>query len=670
MDFFGAQDAARVRSRTLVLLFAAAVVAIIIATYVIVHIALRQGVHGPIDFGLLAIVAFGTGLLVAAGSGFRTMQLRQGGTVVAELLGGRRIRPNTTDPNERRLVNVVEEMAIASGTPVPAIYVMDAEEGINAFAAGYTLNDAAVAVTRGTLETLSRDELQGVIAHEFSHILNGDMRLNIRLIGLLYGILLLAVIGRGLLHAGGGGRGRRDGGGQIALVGIGLIVIGYLGVVFGRLIQAAVSRQREYLADAAAVQFTRDPDGIAGALKKIGGLATGSRIRDHHAQEAGHMFFANGLSRSFSSLFATHPPLSDRIKRVDPRFDGKYPPVERRAAPEPEEPRRPEPRRAPPIPIPVLGETLGPALGGVGDAAGAAVGGTGAAGGLLGLLLIESIGAPRAEHIAFARELLASLPAEVRDAAHDPDGAQHLLCALLLHHDDARVMAAQREAIAAHGGAAAVERVAALAAQVQPLGHAARLPLLDLLLPALHELSPAQRHSVRETVERLIRADERVDMFELALYHVLTRQLREPAEHDAAAGEHVHSFAPLRAEVQATLSAVAWSGADDEADALAAFNAAARTLPETVGRLELVAREAVGITSINRALDRLRGATPALRRRFLEACTYAAAHDGRIHTQEAELLRAVAEAMDCPIPAGIVTTPHQAGATAGPGPTT
>ncbi|HUF30048.1 MAG TPA: M48 family metalloprotease, partial [Gemmatimonadaceae bacterium] len=211
MDFFGAQDAARSRSRTLVLLFAAAVLAIIATVYVVVHVAVGPGPGGAIDPGLLLIVALGTTLVVLAGSAFRTLQLRQGGARVAKMLGGRQVRPNTTDENERRLVNVVEEMAIAAGTPVPAIFVLDEEEGINAFAAGYTLDDAAIAVTHGTLVQLNRDELQGVIAHEFSHVLNGDMRLNIRLIGLLFGILLLAVVGRTLLYSGSrGGRGRRD----------------------------------------------------------------------------------------------------------------------------------------------------------------------------------------------------------------------------------------------------------------------------------------------------------------------------------------------------------------------------------------------------------------------------------------------------------------------------
>jgi Zn-dependent protease with chaperone function len=270
------------------------------------------------------------GVVIGGGTLFRTAQLRKGGAAVADLLGGRRVDPMTQDPAERVLLNVVEEMSIAAGLPVPAVFVMDREGGINAFAAGHTVNDAAVAVTRGMLESLSRDELQGVVAHEFSHILNGDMRLNVRIMGLLFGILILTVVGRGILRGSmGGGRirvsgSRRGGGGQVAIIGVALVVLGYLGVLVGRLIQAAVSRQREFLADAAAVEFTRNPSGLAGALKRIGAASAGSRIQDHHAQEAGHLFFAPGLRAGLSGLTATHPPLAKRIQRIDPRWDGSF----------------------------------------------------------------------------------------------------------------------------------------------------------------------------------------------------------------------------------------------------------------------------------------------------------------------------------------------------------
>jgi Zn-dependent protease with chaperone function len=622
MDFFQAQDTARARTRTLVVLFVAAVAAIIACIYLVVHMVIGPGPGGGPDLGLLLVVAALTTGLVAAGSTGRTMQLRQGGGRVAELLGGRRVRPDSSDEAERRLINVVEEMAIASGTPVPAIYVLDHEQGINAFAAGYTLDDAAVGVTRGTLDRLNRDELQGVIAHEFSHILNGDMRLNIRLMGLLFGILLLAVVGRGLLHSGarvGGGRGRRGGGGQVAIIGLALLLIGYIGVFFGRLIQAAVSRQREYLADAAAVQFTRSPDGLAGALRKIG--ATSSRLSDHHAQEAGHFFFANGIGSAFTSLLATHPPLDERIRRVDVSGSGHSA-------------------------VPPQGEpgTRKAALPGAAPAAGAAT--------FAGARLLASVGAPEPAHVACAGRLLDGLSGSVRAAAHEPERAVALLFALLVQPDEPHAEG-QWQALAAHGGSELNEAVAALLPDVRAAGAAARLPLLDMLLPALRELSPRQQEAVRGTAERLVGADRQVDLFELALLHVLGRQLRQGRAGGGAEQRSRPRLRELGREVEVVLSAAAWSGAADAQAAHRGFEAGAAAVAREAGELELMSPEALGLEAVDGALDRLRGAAAGARRAVLEACTLAVAEDGQVRTAEAELLRAVAEAVDCPMPPAV-----------------
>jgi Zn-dependent protease with chaperone function len=209
-------------------------------------------------------------------------------------------------------------MALAAGVPMPQVYVLDQDAGINAFAAGHSPEDAAIGITRGGMTLLTRDELQGVIGHEFSHLLNGDMRLNIRIMGVLFGIVCLTVIGRVLLYARGGNRGRAP----MLLLGVALLVIGALGVLFGRLIQAALSRQREMLADASAVQFTRNPAGLAGALRKIGRV--GARIDSPHAGEVSHMFFENGLGKPVFGWLATHPPLAERIRALDPGWDGSF----------------------------------------------------------------------------------------------------------------------------------------------------------------------------------------------------------------------------------------------------------------------------------------------------------------------------------------------------------
>src|SRR3954451_21131705 len=339
-DFFQRQSDARRNTKWLVVMFTLAVIGIVGTTMFATalatgamqeHHAYRGDRFSRQPFPWQATIMSGVAALglIAGGSLFEIAQLSGGGTVVAERLGGRRVYPNTTDPVERRVLNVVEEMALASGVPVPAVFMLDEELGINAFAAGHTTSDAVVATTRGTAQQLTRDQLQGVIAHEFSHILNGDMRLDLRLMGVLYGILLMGLLGRELFRIAaytGGGRSdsrRNDSGLYLLAIGLIFMILGFVGLMFGNLIKAAVSRQREFLADASAVQFTRNPSGIAGALKRIGAAIFGSKLISPRAAEASHMYFAEGIS----SLFATHPPLDQRIRRVEPEWDGKFPPA-------------------------------------------------------------------------------------------------------------------------------------------------------------------------------------------------------------------------------------------------------------------------------------------------------------------------------------------------------
>ncbi|MGD8323007.1 MAG: M48 family metallopeptidase, partial [Gammaproteobacteria bacterium] len=331
MDFFARQEQSRRTTRYLVLLFALAFLSVALATAIVVaalfqflpafdqpllSTTIGDGTRSVL-IPFLATIGIVLLLMVIASAG-RSATLSRGGASVARMLGGTEIHGDSKDPLHRRLVNVVEEMSIAAGVPVPDIFVLESESGINAFAAGLEHSDAAVAVTRGALERLNRAELQGVIAHEFSHILNGDMRINQRLIGFSFGILVLALAGRWMLRSMRFTRRSRSDKGSIALIlGIALAVIGSIGVFFSRLIKAAVSRQREMLADASAVQFTREPDGLAGALKKIGGYS--SDFTAAEAEEVAHMLFGRG-SRAFRGWFATHPPILDRIRALDPSF--------------------------------------------------------------------------------------------------------------------------------------------------------------------------------------------------------------------------------------------------------------------------------------------------------------------------------------------------------------
>ena len=697
MDFFQAQDDARRRTRVLIALFAAAVAAIVVGVYVVVLLAAGIGIR--FEPRLFAGVAGAVLLLVGGGSAYRTMQLRQGGPVVAALLGGQPVNPATDDPAERRLLNVVEEMAIASGVPVPAIYVLPGEEGINAFAAGYGVHDAAVAVTRGALKHLTRDELQGVIAHEFSHILNGDMRLNIRLIGLLHGLLLLALIGRVLLRSGGRSRSRRKekgGAVQIAIIGLGLLVLGYIGVFFGKLIKAAASRQREYLADAAAVQFTRNPDGIAGALKKIGALGAGSRIVHPRAEELSHLYFASGLTSSFAGLFATHPPLVERIRRIDPTFDGNFEGVfEAAAAREALEAGLREGRRETAArhsvpgrrtPGALLADTLlaGAEAGGAGGASVAGASGTtgtageargaagvppgprvaGAAAGLAARLaadgLVAGIGAPAPEHLDIARGLIDSLPAPLHAAAHSTEDAPALVFALLLAPAD-EVGVEQRETVRGFGGDELLAKVDALLPPVREAGPGARLPLLDLALPALRGLEPERAVALGRAVRASILADGGIHPLEFAIYRILSRQLGGARARASASARAVHSVTALREECAVVLSALAYAGARDDADAEASYTEAGRSLPAEARVPGIRTRDEAGLAAVDRALERLARGSPGVRRRVLLACSRAIVRDRVVTIDEVELFRAVAEALDCPVPPWLaVPTPEAA----------
>ena len=489
MDFFARQDKARKKTKLLFFYFAIAVAALIVAVY-FAALLIFSGVQAhqnhsfsePPQFALWDSqlffgVALGTLAVILIGSGYKTMALAQGGSVVSEMMGGRLVKPNTTDPDERQLLNVVEEMAIASSVPVPQVYVMDEEDGINAFAAGHNPGDATVTVTRGCMKILSRDELQGVIGHEFSHILNGDMRMNIRLMGIIFGILCLAIIGRVLLQTARGGRGR--GQNPLPLLGLVLLLIGYIGVFFGRLIQAAVSRQREFLADASSVQFTRNPGGITGALKKIGGLGeTGSRVSHAHAEELSHMFFGNGVSEPFIGLLETHPPLAERIRAFDPNFDGKFPNVhyDGRNRP-PEEISMPKRQSIPNL----FGTVLGGVILASGDAEKPPV--------IRSHSVLPNLGNPTPLHLKYAEQLRDSLPETIKATAREPLDAVALIYAMLLSPDEA-TRTTQLTGLAKRAEPVVCQKTAALYPDVFAAATHARLPIVNLALGPLRHLNP------------------------------------------------------------------------------------------------------------------------------------------------------------------------------------
>jgi len=659
MDFFDHQDRARRKSGILVLYFLAAVALIVAAVYFAFYFSFvwlqdpsslteesldRLGMRRLWNPRLFAAVAGGTVFVVFCGSLYKIHSLSGGGATVAEMLGGIPISPSTADPDQRKILNVVEEMAIASGTPVPPVYLLDKDKGINAFAAGFSTGDAVIGVTQGCIKLLSRDELQGVMAHEFSHILNGDMRTDIRLIGLLHGILLIGIAGkillRAFLHSGSTATRRRsrsdkEGGGHIGLIlfALALFVVGYIGVFFGRLIKSALSRQREYLADASAVQFTRNPDGIAGALKKIGGWSPGSELRSARAEEAGHIFFGNGLPASFVRVLSTHPPLEDRIRRIDPSFEGKFEEVLPGEAFPDHGKLHPEVARL----YAGKGKTPESETPGAGMAASAAA-------------LIGMVGAPRPEHVAYAERVKEEIPETLRTAARDAFGARAVVYGLLL---DPRKEVRDRQLAALETGAdpPVYRTLLGLLPEFERLEPEHRLPLLDISIPGLQNLSPNQFVAFRENIGRLIAADERVDLFEFTLQRVLIRHLEARFKAPKKGTAVYYSLKKLRDECALLLSIVAHAGHGEADEATAAFQGGAEILREQVGGgLPLKARRDCGFEKLRDALDRLATVAPKLKRPLLQACATCAMTDRTITVREGELLRLVADTLDCPMP--------------------
>ena len=656
-DFFEQQDVARRRTGRLILLFAAAVVSIILTVYLVVVVAFNAAgparhVAGQYGIGierlwnpslLLAIGAGTLGLIVAAAL-YKTAQLSSGGEAVALLLGGRAVNPQTQDLAERRLLNVVEEMALAAGVPVPPVFVLDREPSINAFAAGHQPGDAVIAVSRGCLEYLTRDELQGVMGHEFSHIVNGDMRLDLRLTGTIFGIMALTVLGYYVMRIAGevsGGSDDKKGVGAglaIFLIGVALMIIGYLGVFFGKLIKAAVSRQREYLADSAAVQFTRYPGGIAGALKKIGGLPARSRIADAHAEEVSHMFFSDAFEGMVMNYFATHPPLAERIARLDPTFDGQFPKV----APLAEEAagaHRPGPTVQPGE------EDVDRFVKSFGSQARDRKGAEKVlplhAAGVVG-----AMGKPGAAQMLYASALVAAMPPPLLTAAREPYSARALVYALLMSPEE-EVRSRQLACLQQQTDEPLYRELLQLVPEVDSLGEQARVPLADMTLPALKRLSPSQYAAFRDSVEALIAADGKLDLFEYMIRSMLLRHLDVQFGRSKPASPSYRSMAPLAGPLATVLSTLAYAGQDTDDAAQAAFSQGAA---EIAGQATILPQDQCSLGSLDAALKVLAQAAPGLKRTILNACVACIAADGKVTVKESELLRAVSGMLDCPVP--------------------
>ncbi|ACL66778.1 peptidase M48 Ste24p [Anaeromyxobacter dehalogenans 2CP-1] len=645
LDFFAAQRNARRRTTVLVIAFAVALAAVIAVVYLALAVALGLGagaggggwavdgsgaVYGPplLQPGLLALTALGVGAVTGVGGAWHAARLSAGGgAAVAELLGGTPVDRATRDPAERRLVNVTEEMALAAGMPVPRLYVLRGEAGINAFAAGHTPGHSVVAVTRGALERLTRDELQGVVAHELSHVLNADTRIDLRLMAAVGGLGFLTLLGRLLLDVDSGPRRSRDRNrGAIALVGLGLLVAGAMGSLCGRLVRFAVARQREWLADASAVQFTRNPDGLAGALRKI--AAEGSAVSGPHVAEAAHLFFARASGGLLAGLFSTHPPIEERLRRIAPHLAGA--PLSRATAASAE--------ASPPRPAPAPAAAQAP------DRAGEA----GLAGGPAEPASAPPASALLADHLPRAAGLLSGLPPALAAAAREPFGARGLACALLV--DAAAPVRAAQLAYLERNDRALRAEVERLLPALSGLDRTARNALLALALPALDALSPAQGTALAADLRALAAADRAVSPYELAVLRAVLRRLSRGA--GAPPRALLRTVEEAGPECLELLSCLAWTGGRDAAAAQAALDAGARALGAR-GPWRVLPRDRLGLGRLETALDRLDAASPSVKSATLEACSAVVRADGRVGADEAELVRAVAASLGLPFPPGL-----------------
>ena len=539
------------------------------------------------------------------------------------------LTPDTSVSGERQLLNVVEEMAIASGTPAPPVYLLDEEDGINAFAAGFTINDAVIGVTCGAVERLSRDELQGVIAHEFSHILNGDMCLNIRLIGFLHGILIIGMLGYFMLRVSAFSsyrhrRSSRDSS-PLALLalGAGLMVVGFLGTFFGNLIKAGVSRQREFLADASAVQFTRQPAGIAGALKRIGGFLSGSTVQSPNAPEANHMFFDKATS-GLSGLFATHPPLAERIRQLEPSWNGQF----ADGTPRTDSALAPHPSTA-----------------GVAGLADAEAVNRSAAESVTSA--VDHIGQPNTAHLQYAARLVDELPTAIVDATREPHGARALIFALLIDRQT-EIQEIQIAHLSRAADPGVCKETLKLLPLIEQLDARVRLPLVDIALPALCGLTDAQYRQFKQNITELVEADRTIALFEWSLQRILLHDLDAQRFNVTPGRVRHHRLHRLQPHYELLLSTLAHTGHRDETAAHEAFEQAKQhvDLPQARFRRD----EECGLDAFDTALTVLEEAVPQIKRQILRAAAACITADRKVTIAEAELLRAMSASLGCPMP--------------------
>ncbi len=814
MNFFERQHLSKRNTRKLVFLFCVVMVIISFTNHFVISIVcgsvmtnLESGwldgervgwmgfiLHYLLNLKNALIITICTAAIIILLAVYKYYQLREGGVAVAEMMGGRRVDAATQDIHERKLMNVVEEMSIASSVPVPAVYIFDKQRGINAFAAGYTVDDCAIGVTEGCTRLLTRDELQGVIAHEFSHILNHDMRLNLRLVVFVYGLVIIALLGRSIIE---GSEEASDYmssdegdvvGGAASIIGYIIYAFGAFGAMMATLVKCAVSREREYLADASAVQFTRNPEAFSGALKKIAAWDNGSRVNGAHASELSHMFFGSGLENEEGSLGDTHPPVHKRIKLITPSFDGdlsavrfpEYPnhadrergghlsgksilwvegnagvseiildrlskvkdlnvqitvdlsevrslissktmdyvvvntgavdwfsgrvldefilpseamlivmasdstvnnaldalESEEREVVEKPVSRENLPFQLHPVTdrfnchfmgwygvflcrsrddqVGITPEDVDPVSPVINQAGIPVMVGASIAVGQGGRRLVappveDLIGAPKPEHIDFAVRIVRSLPGSIRDAVHDTHDSCGLVFGLLTEREQGAVRQFQLQVVRDHFGDYMANVAERFSGEIETMDSRAKLPVVDLAIRSLRQLSEVQFVSFRHVIDELVAADESIDLFEYSLSKLIVRHLEPHFSSKKPPVIHIYSLKKLGRECSVLISSLANVAGGDPESIQAAFYAGKIALKAQVD-IDYIAPSEASFVELDEVLSRLNTIEGALKRTVVKAAAAAVAADGYLQRQEAELLRAICDGIGCPIP--------------------
>jgi len=633
VDFFRDQEIARRNTRLLTALFVLAVLLLITVINIFLAFVLTASQTlesgdpttfelSDLDVRLTLLVSIALIVVIGAVVLYNWIRFSQGGRCVAEALGARPACSNTENPLERRAQNVIQEIALAANMPVPPLYILDKEPGINAFAAGISPGDAVVAITQGALTQLTRDELQGVIGHEFSHILNGDMRLSIRLMAMLRGITFIGDMGALLMRSAVSHRARRSTKSSnnntvgLLLVGLVLYLVGLLGGVMAGLIKSAISKQKEYLADASSVQFTRNPSGISDALKVIGGYTPGTLVDTARAEEMSHLFFGQVKHRLWL-MFATHPPLENRIRRVDPHWNGEF--ITRKnnlSFPEAEATSETGMVQAQRSLAAALPSAMATELGGIAASNQQALPAT-------------SLDQPPDD-----------LTAAIIEEAREPLGAMSLLLALLWHENNPGKQRAAIEAAKISGlEALVVER----GRELQHLKPELRLPLIELCLPTLKTLSPPQYHQFKGLLINFVKADGQIELFEWCLYQLVRHYLDPHFVKRSSSPQH----AQLKAVSESLAVALGTLALLGRGDTYASFQSGLQIIGLP---LVMPAAEAMGVQQFGKAIEQLANCYPLLKVTILKALIKVAEQDGQISPKELTLIKAIAAVMDCPLP--------------------